>query len=131
MGTLLSSSQQIGKILSSNEMKYFYYNIPGIFFVNFLKNIKIANFNETLALRVQKPTNTNLRIYLSLSNFTMITLPTTEYYLGQPLDLSRTETLFYLLIQKWVYRNDNFYGKRQIYFGYFYFFFKSRRKISI
>ena len=80
-------------------------------------NKKKANFNDTLSLRVQKPTGSNLRIYLSLSNFTIITLPTQQYYLGKPLDLTSNENVFFLLIEKWVYRNDFWYGGRQIYFG--------------
>lgn len=68
-------------------------------------------------LRVQKPTSANLRIYLSFSNFTIITLPTTQYYLGKPLDLTQDEDVFVLMIEKWVYRNDFYYGSRQIFFG--------------
>ena len=83
-----------------------------IFYLNY-----IAKYNDTLSLRVQKPMNTNLKIYLSFSNFTIISLPTTEFYLGKPLDLTSSESVFYLMIDKWSYRNDFYYGSRQMYFG--------------
>jgi len=78
-----------------------------------------ANFNDTLTLRVQKPIGNDLTIYLSFSNYTIITLPTTEYYLGKPLDLTENENVFFLMIEQWVYRNDFYYGARQIFFGNF------------
>lgn len=89
------------------------------FFLTKNNNKIKANFNGTLALRVLKSDEADLRVYLSFSNFTIITLPTSQYYLGRPIDISINQMDFTLLIESWVYRNDFYYGSRQIYFGIF------------
>lgn len=82
-----------------------------------MKNIE--NLTEDISFAIKKPYLSKLDIFISVSKFTIITLPTENYFLGNSVTLFQNQTDLFLTIPPWVYRNDFYYGKRRLYFGIF------------
>lgn len=82
-----------------------------------MKNLE--NMTDDISFLIKNAYYSIFDLYMSVSKFTIITLPTQNYFLGNSLTIYHNQTDILMTIPCWVYRNDLFYGKRRLYFGHF------------